>query len=74
MTTRKASLTTSYCNENNVINRWRVTSDTSGRTYTVVAVSMRGKIEYRCGCRGWTMHTPRRDCKHIRHVKSRCEL
>ena len=49
----------------NYINKWFVTSS-SGRRYTV---SLKEDGDYECGCRGWTMHTPRRDCKHIRELK-----
>ena len=26
--------------------------------------------EWACGCRGWTSHFPRRDCKHILFAKA----
>lgn len=35
------------------------------RSYSVTI--RRGQWE--CACRGWTMHVPRRDCKHIRRLK-----
>lgn len=82
MTTRKASTKTKYSKSNDVLKRWRVKSDSSDRTYTVVAVEVPVElenmktpypgVEWRCSCRGWTMHTPRKDCKHIRHVKQFC--
>ena len=74
MTSRKASTQTPYGESNQVTRRYRVKSDTSDNTYTVVAIETfdRGhdEVEWRCSCRGWTMHTPRRDCKHITHVKN----
>lgn len=82
MTTRKASTKTKYSKSNDVLKRWRVKSDTSDRTYTVVIVGVDVELEgmkapypgleWRCGCMGWTRHMPRRDCKHIRHVKQNC--
>jgi len=78
MTTRKASTTTEWCMKmwrmgRTVVDRWRVFSD-SGRTYTVSALKSHTfrTVRYECSCRGWTMHVPRRDCKHIRHVKNYC--
>ncbi len=26
--------------------------------------------QWQCDCRGWTLHTPRRDCKHITYHKA----
>lgn len=46
--------------------RYGVCSD-SGNDYVVSCDGARDK--WACGCRGWTMHTPRRDCKHITFVK-----
>lgn len=65
MTTRQMSPNTEYCNIHHVVERIRVTSD-SGRKYTVVRT---WADKWRCSCPGWTMHVPRKDCKHIRHVK-----
>lgn len=78
MTTRKASTKTKWCKSRTILKRFRVKSNSS-RTYTVVALenlvriaglkSQYPAIEWQCSCPGWTMHTPRHDCKHIRHVK-----
>ena len=67
MTSRRASTQTTWSKRNNATCRHRVKSD-SGRIYTVAVAG----DEYQCSCPGWTMHYPRRDCKHIRHVKEHC--
>ena len=46
--------------------RWEAPSSSSDAVY-VVAMSEAG--HWACGCRGWTMHVPRRDCRHILAVK-----
>jgi hypothetical protein len=47
--------------------RWECPSDSDPELTYVIAMSQHG--EWACGCRGWTMHVPRKDCKHIRRVK-----
>lgn len=46
--------------------RWQVPSGSNNDTY-VVGLSETG--DYACTCIGWTRHTPRKDCKHIRAIK-----
>lgn len=59
-----------------IINQWRVQSQsTPGKDYVVSKSIDRdvpgGAVEsYSCACKGWTMHTPRRDCVHIAMVKA----
>lgn len=52
----------------NIVEQWSVDSDSSpGSSYRV---SLLDDGSYSCACKGWTMHTPRRDCKHIAVVKA----
>jgi hypothetical protein len=44
---------------------WEVQSDSRPASY-VVAKDRQGR--WGCSCPAWIFHTPRRDCKHIRHV------
>ena len=69
MTVRKASTTTDWSLGHGVIGRWRVKNDDRTRTYTVVAT----KGVWQCSCMGWTRHMPRKDCKHITHIKRQLE-
>jgi hypothetical protein len=48
------------------VRRWTVRGST-GNLYTV-AVDDEG--DYGCSCIGWTRHVPRRDCRHIKMVKT----
>jgi len=49
------------------VQRWIMPSSRGGGTYTV-AKDEHGN--YACSCPGWTRHTPRTDCKHIREVRA----
>ncbi len=49
------------------VKQWAVPSSSGGGDY-IVSVDAEGN--YACGCRGWTGHTPRTDCKHIREVRA----
>lgn len=51
----------------NIIAQWRVASSSGHGDYVVSKYS---DGDYSCGCKGWTMHTPRRDCKHIALVRA----
>lgn len=68
MTTRQMTTNTDYCESRKVYRRWRVNSD-SGRKYVVVQLY---NGTYQCSCPGWTRHTPRKPCKHIRHIDVNC--
>lgn len=47
---------------------WKIESDSSpGKFYTVSKDADGG---FACSCRGWTLHTPRRDCRHILYVRA----
>lgn len=46
----------------------RVVKSSSGSGRYTVSEDFNGN--WSCSCRGWTSHTPRTDCKHIREVKS----
>lgn len=47
---------------------WKVESDSRpGKFYTV---SRLDDESFSCSCKGWTLHTPRRDCRHINYVKA----
>lgn len=52
-----------------------VPSESSSREYVVTQYDdspfdNEGHSEWACGCRGWTSHVPRRDCKHIIYAQS----
>ena len=49
------------------IHRWVVPSSSGGGEY-IVGQDAEGN--WGCSCVGWTRHTPRTDCKHIREVKA----
>lgn len=50
------------------VDYWRVESDSRlGRFYTVSRDVGGG---FACSCKGWTLHTPRRDCRHIIYVRA----
>lgn len=50
------------------VEQWQVPSESNpDRTYVV---SLNSDDSYSCGCKGWTLHSPRRDCKHIALVKA----
>lgn len=75
MTTRR----TKTKDNSNQVSRWRHRSN-SGKLYVVIAKIAKGLgkdcrfpgLEFQCSCPGWTMHVPRKDCKHIRHIKTHC--
>ena len=71
MTTRKTNPT-----QHRQLARYSVTSD-SGRKYAVSCVeagfvfsTCQLQVKWECSCMGWTRHMPRKDCKHIRHVRT----
>jgi len=47
--------------------QWVVHSS-SGKGNYIVSQNFDGS--YECGCRGWTGHMPRTDCRHIRSVRA----
>ena len=52
-----------------------VPSESSNREYVVTQFNdppfdAEHHPEWACGCRGWTSHFPRRDCKHILYAQS----
>lgn len=49
------------------VKQWVVPSSSGSGDYIV---SMDKDGNYACGCRGWTSHVPRTDCRHIREVKA----
>lgn len=49
--------------------QWDVNSFTNPRK-TAYKVSERVDGGWECSCPAWTMHTPRKDCKHIQSVRS----
>lgn len=51
---------------NKWVRRWAVPSDSTDGHY-IVAQDAEGNMA--CGCLGWTRHTPRTDCKHIKQVR-----
>ena len=51
--------------EREYVQKWRVPGSAS-EPYTVSKTS---DGDYECSCKGWTLHVPRKDCKHIRAVK-----
>ncbi len=51
-----------------IFEQWTVPSDSNPEREYVI--SRMDDESYACGCLGWTMHYPRRDCKHIALVKS----
>lgn len=48
------------------IQQWDVTGS-SGNVYKV---SVKPDGTFACSCLGWTRHTPRKDCKHIKAMKA----
>ena len=54
--------------------RWAQQWPVQGSTGTLYTVSIDHEGHWACGCRGWTMHMPRRDCKHIREVQGRASV
>jgi len=48
------------------VQKWVVPSSSGGGDYIV---SLHKDGHYACSCIGWTRHTPRTDCRHIREVK-----
>lgn len=46
------------------LTKWCIYSENSGNHI----VSLCDDGTYQCDCKGWTMHTPRRNCKHIWRV------
>lgn len=55
-------------NQNIYARQWDVNSFTSPRK-TAYKVSERHDGGWECSCPAWTMHTPRKDCKHIVNVR-----
>ena len=53
--------------------KWKVNSDTSGSVYIVSKGydPVTDEERFGCSCLGWTRHTPRRDCKHIKKLKQK---
>lgn len=51
------------------VHRWYEPSDSNPEKLYTVAIDAEGS--WGCSCRGWTGHTPRKDCKHIKRVKAR---
>lgn len=51
----------------NTLEQFKVESDSHPGVWYVVTETVSG--EWQCSCVGWTRHTPRRDCKHIRWCK-----
>lgn len=49
------------------VRQWTVPSSSGGGDY-IISECEDGSWE--CGCRGWTGHYPRTDCKHIREVRT----
>ena len=49
------------------LNQWTVPSDSNPSDSYTVSLTYDGK--WQCSCKGWTMHVPRKDCKHIRRIK-----
>lgn len=49
------------------VRRWKVESDNGNGTYTVAVDK---DDNWGCSCRAWTRTFPRKDCKHIRRVKT----
>jgi len=47
--------------------RIKVRSSSDARRKYVVTKYPHNK--WKCSCKGWTLHSPRRDCRHIKHVK-----
>jgi hypothetical protein len=52
-----------------------VLSESSNHEYVVTQYDAppfdnEGHPEWACGCRGWTSHVSRRDCKHITFAQS----
>lgn len=47
------------------VKKWVVPSSSGNGNYIV---SLHKEGWYACSCPGWTRHTPRTDCKHIREV------
>jgi len=47
---------------------WEVPSESRPDVSYVIGKTI--KAEWGCSCPQWTFHTPRRDCKHIVHVKN----
>jgi predicted nucleic acid-binding Zn finger protein len=45
---------------------WEVVSASRSNVSYVVGKDRQGR--WGCSCPAWIFHTPRRDCKHIRHV------
>ena len=48
------------------VRQWQIPSSKAGKTY-IVSLSHAG--EWSCACVGWTSHTPRKACKHIKLAK-----
>ena len=48
------------------VRQWQVPSSKAGKTY-IVSLSRFG--DWACSCVGWTSHTPRKACKHIKLAK-----
>lgn len=47
--------------------RIAVSSGRDKRRHYIVTVK---DEQWRCSCKGWIFHSPRKDCKHIRLAKS----
>lgn len=48
------------------VRQWQVPSSKAGKFY-IVSLSRTG--DWSCACPGWTTHTPRKACKHIKEAK-----
>jgi hypothetical protein len=46
--------------------KWACPSSSTDGYYTV---AQDGEGNFACSCIGWTRHTPRTDCKHIKQVR-----
>lgn len=46
--------------------QFSVQSSSHADRYYTISLTQAG--EWQCSCRGWTMHVPRRDCRHIQEV------
>lgn len=60
-----------------ILEQFQVASESDPQKFYVVSravVSTGGFLareeQWQCDCRGWTLHTPRRDCKHITYHKA----